>query len=275
MPELPEVQTVVNDLITGGIPNRKIIDVKVLWERSLSDLSKSDFEKKITSLKFKKIFRRAKYIVCELSDNSYLIIHLRMTGKLYLLPSEAPIQKHEHIILYLDNNLSLRFNDTRKFGKFWLVKTPESVLGNLGPEPLENLSEKDFSLSLKQNHRKLKSLLLDQTFIAGLGNIYVDEALWQAKLHPEMNSSKLSESQIKELLKAIKFVLEKGIKNRGTTLGSGADNFYSVEKKRGENAETLNVFRKEGKPCPRCNTKIIKLTVAQRGTHICPNCQSA
>jgi formamidopyrimidine-DNA glycosylase len=173
-----------------------------------------------------------------------------------------------------ENGRQLRYYDPRKFGRFYLVENTADVIGHLGPEPLSRqFTAAALGLRLAARNRHLKPLLLDQGFLAGLGNIYADEALWHAGLHPLTRSSALNEKQVRRLHRAIRRVLRKGLANFGTTLGRGAANYYSLERGAGGNEEKLKVFRRQGLPCPRCRTTIQRLVVAQRGTHICPACQ--
>lgn len=273
MPELPEVQVVVNDLKNAGLPGSIFTGAQVLCPKIIKS-PPSSFCADIKGVTIKKIYRRGKFIVFDFQKKGHLLIHLRMTGRLYLMPTNSKILKHEHIILMRQDQLDLRYYDPRKFGCIHFVKKTDSVLGHLGPEPLE----KEFTVNLltqalQKRKRMLKPLLLDQSFIAGLGNIYVDEALWQAGLHPEVSARNLTRKQSKDLHQAIQKVLKSGLRNLGTTLGNGAANFYSVANRKGRNSDKLNVFRRTGQPCPRCNTKIERMVVGQRGTHICPVCQ--
>lgn len=275
MPELPEVQTVVNDLNRAGLPGRSIVRAQIFWPRIIAHLSPDVFCQKIQDQTIAAIRRRAKYIVIDFTSEQHLLIHLRMSGRLHLVPPEAERKKHEHVVLDLDMPQQLRFHDTRKFGRMYLVQNAETVLGRLGPEPLEKtFTAAVFTQRLRTKNRQLKPLLLDQTFLAGLGNIYVDEALWEARIHPLRLSSSLSNKEISALHRAIRSVLRRGIKNRGTTLGSGKANFYSVGRRTGKNSEELHVFRRTGLSCPRCQTPIERIIVGQRSTHICPICQA-
>jgi formamidopyrimidine-DNA glycosylase len=274
MPELPEVQTVVNDLNLDGLPGRTISGAQVFWPRTIDTLTPEEFCRKITDQQVATIWRRAKYIVIDFVSDLHLLIHLRMSGRLHLVPPDVKRSKHEHVVLDLDNGQQLRFHDTRKFGRMFLVENIDTVIGKLGPEPLgHDFTTAWFLDHLHQKKRQLKPLLLDQTFLAGLGNIYVDEALWEAKLHPLRLSSSLATSEIRVLHRAIRKVLRKGINNLGTTLGTGKANFYSIGRRTGTNSEELNVFRRTGLECPRCQTIIERIVVGQRSTHICPTCQ--
>jgi len=274
MPELPEVQTVVDNLNILKLVGCSISGAKVYWPRTIADMAPTTFCKKIKGRTIQQIVRRGKYIVIGLSQGLTLLIHLRMTGHLNWEPRGKERSKHEHVIVELDGNTELRFHDTRKFGRFLLTMDPQAVLGKLGPEPLAGgFTVKLFCEMLRSYRRQLKPLLLDQRFIAGLGNIYVDEALWKAGIHPLRISSSLSKKEIKALHRAIPYVLCTGLRNMGTTLGGGAGNFYSVAGRRGRNADELNVFRRDGQACPRCGSAIQRLLVGQRGSHICPECQ--
>jgi formamidopyrimidine-DNA glycosylase len=197
-----------------------------------------------------------------------------MTGRLHIMPANAPREIHERVALALDDNTELRFIDTRKFGRWTLLDDANERLGKLGPEPMEDdFTPDDMHAILHSRRRRLKPLLLDQHMLAGLGNIYVDEAMWVAKLHPCRLSDTIDKRHSKALHKAIRKVLQKGINSMGTTLGTGKGNFYSVAGRRGRNQDGLQVFRRDGEPCPRCGTIIQRSIVAQRSTHFCPKCQ--
>lgn len=273
MPELPEVETVRRDLIREKIQGSAIASAKILWHRTLATPSIQTFEKEIQGAKVESLSRRGKYLILELSEKRHLIIHLRMSGRIEVRGNE-PAKKHDRAKLVLKDGRELVFHDTRKFGRWWFVKDLEEVVGKLGPEPFaETLSLPDFEKRLRATNRMLKPLLLDQTFVAGLGNIYVDEALWFARLHPEVNSGKLKKNQIKDLYDGILKAIQTGIKNLGTSLGKSETNFYSVAGRRGRNQDALNVFRLTGEPCKRCCVRIERIVVGQRSTHFCPKCQ--
>ena len=275
MPELPEVQTVVNDLQTAGLIGKTIVGTQVFWPRTVAALTPEEFCRKIRGQTVKTLWRRAKFIVFDFVEPLHLFIHLRMSGRLHLTSPDEPRQKHEHLLLDFDDGRQLRFHDTRKFGRMYLVNNPEQVIGALGPEPLDpTFTPTLLAERLQARQRLLKPLLLDQTFLAGLGNIYVDEALWEARLHPQRLSSSLSAAEAQALHQAIQDVLYRGLKNLGTTLGTGKANFYSVSRREGRNKEELHVFRRASLPCPRCQTTIERIVVGQRSTHICPTCQT-
>jgi formamidopyrimidine-DNA glycosylase len=211
------------------------------------------------------VSRRAKYLILLLESCSFLV-HLRMSGDLILRPGKIKPEKHDRLLLRLSSGNYLAFNDTRKFGRVWLTGQPEEVLGKLGPEPLEKgFSAQWLFEALHSRSRALKPLLLDQTFLAGLGNIYTDECLHRAKLHPRAASSNITWGQAQALHKAIRAVLREGIRRNGASIdwvyrGGGYQNYFRV-------------YDREGKPCPVCGAAIQKFTIGQRGTHICPNCQ--
>jgi formamidopyrimidine-DNA glycosylase len=276
MPELPEVQTIVNDLNAAGLNGTTISDAKVFWLRTIAEPSPGAFCRRITGKEITAIWRRGKFIVFDLNNGHNLLMHLRMSGRLHLVPHGFPKKKHEHVILSFIDGRQLRFHDTRKFGRIYLIHNPEKILGRLGVEPLESgFTKKRLAQLIRSRKRLLKPLLLDQTFIAGLGNIYVDEALWEAKIHPLRIAESLSASEVRALHRAIPRVLKRGLKNLGTSLGTGKTHFYSIANHRGRNRDKLKVFRRTGLPCPRCKSMIQKIIVGQRSTHICPSCQRA
>lgn len=274
MPELPEVQTIINDLIHADLPGSTVRNGEVFWNKTIADMNPQEFTAKIAGQIITDIRRRAKYIILEFESGLQLLIHLRMSGKLYLAPASVQRKKHEHVILHLSNDNDLRFYDTRKFGRMYLTENPAAILGKLGQEPLSNtFTVKQFFKMLQSRNRRLKPLLLDQQFIAGLGNIYTDEALWEARLHPQTVASTLSFKKAANLHRAIRNVLQQGIANRGTSLGTGKSN-YASHGRYGNNAKNLKVFHRSGLPCPRCGAKIQRIVVGQRSTHVCPQCQT-
>ncbi len=275
MPELPEVQTVVNDLINAGLKGALIQTVNVSWPRSIAGISARTFAQNLQGLRVEHIHRRAKYIIFTLGPKeAALLVHLRMSGRLRITAANENRNKHEHVCITFSDGRELRLHDTRKFARLHLCKTAEEVTGDLGPEPLEpDFTLAVFSSLLKNRKRMLKPLLLDQHVIAGLGNIYVDEALWEAGLHPCRKACTLTPAESKKLFAAIPRVLKRGLRNLGTTLGTGKANFFSVAGRRGNNSSQLRVFRRTGLACLRCKAPIERIIVGQRSTHICPACQ--
>jgi len=272
MPELPEVETFVRILGEGypdnpSIVGREVVDARVLWARTLAMPDPGTFQSRIVGQRIERIGRRGKFLRLSLSQDE-LLIHLRMSGDLLVEPSDSPLAVHHRLILELDDGRRLAFNDTRKFGRVWLTDDPQQVLGELGPEPLDpNFTGQDFYQALHSRRRQLKPLLLDQHFIAGLGNIYSDEALHRSKLHPLHQSDQLSESQSRDLLDSIRIVLKEGIRRNGTSI----DWVY----RGGDFQNYLRAYGRTGLPCPTCGTPIVRLIVGQRSTHVCPNCQPA
>lgn len=272
MPELPEVETQCQDLCRLGIPGSRIIEASVFWERTLGGLSAEKFRTTVKNCEIIRIYRRGKYLCLELTNDLHLLIHLRMSGSLRVRETGKPPDKHDRVVLHLAST-NLVFHDPRKFGRVFLTSKPQEILGRLGPEPLEQqLTPEIFYTLLTSRKRILKPLLLDQSCIAGLGNIYVDEALFAAQLHPQRLSNTLTYAETKILLTSIRRVLKNGIKNRGTSLGKGEANFSS-DGRYGLNSTTLQVFQRAGKPCPRCGKTIERIIVGQRATHFCPDCQ--
>ncbi|MBK8824663.1 MAG: DNA-formamidopyrimidine glycosylase [Anaerolineales bacterium] len=264
MPELPEVETIAR-AIKPELVGRTIVSADLRWARTLAIPSSAQFKKQIVGQKVLDVSRRAKYLVIKLETCSFLV-HLRMSGDLIIRAGKIKPEKHDRLLLHLSDDNYLAFNDTRKFGRVWLTDRPETILGKLGPEPLE----KDFTAhwlfeNLQTRKRYLKPLLLDQTFIAGLGNIYTDECLHIAQLHPMAASNNVTQQQAVELHKAIRAVLKEGIRRNGASI----DWVY----RGGEYQNHFRVYGRDGEPCDVCGTTIQKFTVGQRGTHICPNCQ--
>jgi formamidopyrimidine-DNA glycosylase len=270
MPELPEVETVVRDLVAAGLEGARITGVRIHWARTIATPSPARFQRALRGRVIQRLSRRGKFIVIHLSDGGALLVHLRMTGRL-LLASPGP---HDRVVFALSDGRELRFADPRKFGRIWLADDPATVLASLGPEPLA-ITPADFRRRLADRTRALKPLLLDQSFLAGIGNIYADEALWAAQLHPLRKSDTLDAPQADRLLRAIRTVLRRGIRNLGTSLGHGKTNFRLPRGESGRNREHLRAYGQTGLPCPRCTTPIARILVAQRATHLCPACQPA
>lgn len=264
MPELPEVETFARQL-KSALVGKKIIAVDLRWNRTLAEPSPKKFKEQIQGQRIMGVGRRAKFLIIQLTDYS-LLIHLRMSGDLLVRDSTIAPNRHDRLIIKLSGNRSLVFNDTRKFGRVWFTKDAEAVLGKLGPEPFSRgFTPEWLYRALKHRKRQLKPLLLDQTFIAGLGNIYTDEALHIAKLHPLAVSNSMTNKQVAALHAAIRKVLKEGIRRNGASI----DWVY----RGGEFQHFFRVYDREGQPCPVCGTEIRRIVVGQRGTHICPQCQ--
>jgi formamidopyrimidine-DNA glycosylase len=264
MPELPEVETIVRTLRPELI-GRNVLSAQVLWARTLATPVLPAFEQWIVGQTIVDVGRRAKYINLQLSNFS-LLIHLRMSGDVYVQEDVDQPAKHDRLRLSLSGGRQLVFNDTRKFGRIWLVADANEVIGGLGPEPFDpSFTVQVFYENLHHFHRLIKPLLLDQHFLAGLGNIYTDEALHLSGVHPTRLSDTISASEAEKLFHAIRTVLQAGINHNGASFdwvyrGGSFQNYFQV-------------YNRAGQPCPMCGTPIQRMVVAQRGTHFCPTCQ--
>lgn len=272
MPELPEVETIVRGL--GPIlKGRAIRRVHVLQENVVAYPSPEDFRRELTGRRIGRLSRRGKYILLHLSGGLILTIHLRMTGQLVYQPEAGSLPKHTHVALELDSGL-LRFTDTRRFGRLWLISEAEtdkvSGLSALGVEPLnKEFTEDSFKELLRGRRGRIKSLLLDQHLIAGLGNIYTDEALHRAGIHPARSAADLSARETRALYQAVREILTEGIAHGGTSIRDYVD----AAGEEGHFQKKLRVYGRGGKPCARCGRPITRTVCAGRGTYYCPHCQ--
>jgi len=272
MPELPEVETFVRSLKQGGMTGEPILDRRIksadlFWNRTLafSD-AEEGFLPWFSGKAIMDITRRGKFIVFSIPPKS-MLIHLRMSGDIRVEWEEnQPPQKHDRFLMHFSDGFRMAFNDTRKFGRIWLTDSPEVFLQQLGIEPLSAAFTANwFKEHLNSKKTMIKALLLDQSFIAGLGNIYTDEALFLAGINPRRRACDLTGTEIGKLTESIKAVLQTGIKQNGASI----DRVY-----RGGNFQNhFQVYQCTGKPCPVCGTLIEKISVHQRATHYCPNCQ--
>ena len=272
MPELPEVETVRKGL-TRLVTGKKIKKMHVLWPKIVEQPEAPIFEASLIGEEIESIDRRGKFLIFHLSHYE-LISHLRMEGKYQFVEKNELIDKQTQIIFFFEDGSQLRYHDVRKFGRMTLVEKGASAtykgIMKLGPEPLPDQFLLDgFSLGLQKSHKAIKPLLLEQKLVTGLGNIYVDEALWEAKIHPEQPANTLKSKEIELLRKSIIDVLSRAIEAGGTTIRS----YLNALGESGNFQVALHVYGQTGKPCIRCHTPIVKTKVAQRGTHYCPNCQ--
>ena len=268
MPELPEVETVKNEL-KKKVLRKKIRDIKILYDGIIAT-NLDEFKNNILNEEIIDIKRRGKFLIFEL-NNYYLVSHLRMEGKYFIKDNSEPILKHEHIVFYFDD-FTLRYHDTRKFGKMYLVlknelysKTP---LSKLGYEPWDKELSRNYLKDKFNKSISVKTLLLDQSIITGIGNIYADEILFLSKINPNKKGKELSNKELDSIIINTRITLEKGIKNKGTTIHS----FSSLGEK-GHNQDSLLVHTKEGSKCVNCGSIIKKIKVNGRGTYYCPTCQ--
>jgi len=272
MPELPEVETYARDL-ARELSGRHLAGARAGWPNQLPMNTPAELDRRVRGQRVERVGRRGKYIVLDLSADC-LLVHLKMSGRLRIVRAGDPADPHAHVVFDLGDGHELRFHDPRKFGRVYLLTEPAVVLGKLGPEPLAKDFDRHALRALLLGRRgRLKPLLLDQTFIAGLGNIYADESLWAARLHPLRGADTLSVAEIDRLHAAIRDVLERGVSLRGSSLNDGG--YRDLTGNFGEMQGSLNVFQRAGEPCPRCGAKIQRLLVAQRGTHVCRRCQRA
>jgi formamidopyrimidine-DNA glycosylase len=272
MPELPEVETVARGLRTT-IPGRTITEVNVLWARSVIPPQPDAFARRLKGQTITDVGRRGKWIVVSLDTSDTLLIHLRMSGRLIVEEEACLDSRHLRVLLFLDDGRRLSFVDQRKFGRLHLTDDPGQVLAPLGPEPLSDaFTPERFAEMLSRRKGRIKPLLLNQRFLAGMGNIYTDEALWRAHIHPLRPANTLSFAEVQRLHEAIRSLLTAAIANGGTTLDD--EGYRQADGQPGEFRGKLVVYGREGRPCPRCAKAIERIVVSQRGTHFCPRCQS-
>ncbi len=287
MPELPEVETLRRGLLTLII-GKQITDVSYDVHKSFPN-APPDVRQFLIGAKITDVERRAKVLILDLDSKHSLVIHLKMTGQMVFRsdhdrfgaghPTDSLVgdlpDKSTRVVLSFDDGSQLFFNDQRKFGWVRLIPTPEVLNINffqkVGPEPLAaDFTAKDFIERIRRRLKsKIKAVLLDQTVIAGVGNIYADESLWGAKIHPATSVSILTNRQLNTLFNQLRYVLELAIEKGGST----DRNYVNAEGKRGSYLSFARVFRREGQPCPRCGTIIVKIRASGRGTHLCPKCQ--
>ena len=272
MPELPEVET-VKESLKLRLLGRKINKVNVIYDNIIAYPTVEEFIKKIEKQRINDMKRRGKFILFEL-DDYYLLSHLRMEGKYFFKNKNDDIFKHEHIIFDLDNGEELRYMDTRKFGKMYLINKEDidkvGPLKELGLEPWdENLTSEYLLDKYKNKKLPIKSVLLDQSIIVGIGNIYADEILFLCKINPLKKCNDITKKEAFNIIKYTKEVLESAIKKGGTTIRS----YSSVDGVHGLFQEELLVHGKDKGKCPVCNSDILKIRVGGRGTYYCPKCQ--
>ncbi len=273
MPELPEVETVARGLRTPLL-GQKIVGVEVRWARSVVPPDPDVFARRLTGQTVTGVGRRAKWVVIALDGGDTLLVHLRMSGRLIIGAGQPADERHLRVLLLLDDGQYLYFFDQRKFGRLVLVSDPQEVLGGLGPEPLED----DFTAAqlgemLSKRRGRIKPLLLNQRFLAGLGNIYTDEALWRAGVHPLRGANTLTPTEVRRLHQGIRAVMWEAIESGGATLPDAG--YQQADGRSGEFASQLAVYGRAGQPCSRCGVDVERIKVSQRGTHFCPRCQAS
>ena len=275
MPELPEVETVVRGLRLH-LPGRRIVELR---------LGKTDFMddpvaigERVPGSLIRAVRRHGKFLVLELEADGaargelLLVIHLGMTGQLTVVAADTEVKPHTHVFFMLDDRRELRFCDPRRFGRM-LVVTPadgEKILGPLGADPLE-VSETDFRRLITSRRARIKALLLDQTVFRGMGNIYTDESLWRAKIHPARLGANLKPGEIKKLHRAMRAILKEAIRLGGSSISD----YVGANGEPGEFQIRHRAYDREGKKCFRCGAKIRRMIVAGRSSYFCPKCQRA
>ena len=267
MPELPEVQTVL-DTLESRIRDKEITDIRILYE-PIVECSKRTFRKKLIGQHFRNFRRRGKYLLFEMDDIT-LVSHLRMEGKYFIVDDSYPLSKHDHVIFYLDDGMQLRYNDVRKFGRMELLEKKDNYddFKNLGPEPFSNAFNKEYIRTYLQDKKlPIKQVLLDQSFVAGIGNIYADEILFATRLHPNTPACHLDEEDYSHLISQTRKILNKAIKAGGTTIRSYTSSLGVT----GRFQLSLSVHTME--KCKVCGSDIRKIAVGGRGTYYCEKCQ--
>jgi formamidopyrimidine-DNA glycosylase len=295
MPELPEVETVARDL-QRWVAGATITGAIVTWDRTIRQPQPAEaFVAEIAGASIRRVSRRAKTVLIHLEDGRVMTVAVRMTGALIVTPAGTPRDPYARVVFTLADGRELRYRDVRKFGRIGLwpggglrgvgagrgtrsKKVAEGakryrigeVFSRHGPEPLSSsFSSRRFAERLARRSAKLKTLLLDQSFIAGVGNIYADEALWRARLHPLRAADTLDEGEIRRLHRTVRQVLREGIANRGSSFSD----YVGADGQPGANQERLAVYRRTDQPCYRCGRPIRRIVVGQRSTHFCPHCQ--
>ena len=267
MPELPEVETVKNELMPYVV-GHKITDVVLLWAGIVKEPSPEEFRRRLIGQKITGLTRRGKYLPFSLSGGDTLIAHLKMTGALLLDPDKP--ERFTRVVFGFSDGSELVFTDTRRFGVMYLVKDEKDVVGKLGVEPLSNeFTPKVLAGLLAKRKAPIKAVLLDQTVIAGIGNMYADESLFSAKIHPMRKAGEVSPIEIKALHRAIREVLTKAIGSKGASIST----YKCPSGELGTAHFDFRVAHRGGEPCPRCKTMIQRVKIRNRSSYHCPKCQ--
>lgn len=270
MPELPEVETVARDL-DARLRGRRILGVTVLWPRTVERPALGAFCAGLVERTVEHVGRRGKFVVVRLDRGDRLLVHLRMTGRLLLEPADAPAGPHTRVIFVLDRGERLRFDDARRFGRMLLLD-PDAFAAfsaRLGAEPLDEALDAAALAARLARRARIKALLLDQRYLAGVGNIYADEALFRAGIHPARAASTLTLEEWRALHAALRSVLAAGVDYRGTSTST----YLDALGRPGRFQERLLVYRRAGQPCPRCGTALARVVVAGRTSTFCRQCQ--
>ena len=274
VPELPEVETVARDLRRrllpeGGGPGPVVAGARVAWAGTLRDGDPPAFVQGVTGRRIERIGRRGKQLILDLDGGLYLTVHLKMTGQLFVVPATLPRDPYERLALELDDGRELRFRDVRKFGRVGLYGADDDPFDGLGPEPLDpRFTLVVFRQRIRRRRARLKPLLVDQAFLAGVGNIYADEALWRSKLHPLRTAGTLRPRDERSLYRNVIEILAEAVERRGSSIDD-----YTAPDGDGEMQERLDVYQRTGQPCPRCGRPVRRIVIGIRSTHFCSFCQ--
>ena len=265
MPELPEVETIRNEL-APHIIGRGISGVSLIFEGIVRQPSAEEFRSRLIGQRITDVKRRGKYLIFSLTSGEALIIHLKMTGSLLVKPPE----RFTRAILHLDGGTELYFRDPRKLGRMWLVADKNSIVGKLGPEPLEaDFSPQILAQRLSKRTAPIKALLCDQSLVAGIGNMYADEALFSARIHPLRSGKSLSPEEVERLHHALQQVLWSAINDKGASV----DTYFRPDGTLGTAHFQFKVAHRGGQPCPVCGTLLQRIPIRNRGSYFCPKCQ--
>jgi formamidopyrimidine-DNA glycosylase len=267
MPELPEVETIRNEL-SPWVVGQSFTDVDIVDAKLVSGMSPKVIRSGLVGQKIESLERRGKYLVFHLSNGRSLIMHLRMTGSLLL--SRKATERYARAIFRLSNGQRLVFTDRRRLGVMWLAEDVSTVLGKLGPEPLgKGFTADILQQRLSRHHVPIKAALLDQRIVAGVGNMYADEALFAGRIHPQRKADELSPREVKTLHNNVRKVLRAAIGSKGASV----DTYVRPEGEPGTAHFNFKVAHKGGEPCPVCGCAIERVVVQSRGSYFCPKCQ--
>ena len=276
MPELPEVETTARGLRSRIVGLRVCSIGSVDWPRMLPNTSEVELRAALTGSTVNVVDRKGKYVLLGLDDDTWLGLHRKMSGNVFLRLAAAPSEAHTHLEIGFDDGTLLRFVDPRKFGRVYLFRSSlelnDFLAERLGPDSLIDLDEALLAAKLRGRTGRIKSLLLNQAFLAGIGNLYADEALWEARVHPLRSADSLSKLEMRRLATAIKRVLLRGIERSGTSFSA---TYRDVDDRPGENQAFLNAYGRESAPCPRCGRPIRRILIGARSSHFCAKCQRA
>jgi formamidopyrimidine-DNA glycosylase len=267
MPELPEVETIKREL-SPHLTSRRFTDITICDAKLIKNPAVAEFRRRLKGQTISGLERRGKYLIFRLLGGSTLVIHLKMTGSLLLNPNRT--DRYARVIFDMDDGGRLVFTDRRRLGAIWLVTNEGAVIRKMGPEPLESsFTVESLATHLGRRQAPIKAVLIDQRFIAGIGNMYADEALFAARIHPLRKANSLSLEEIRNLHRAIIDVLRSAIDRKGASI----DTYVRPDGKLGTAHDNFRVAHRIGQSCPVCGTRIERLAIRNRGSYFCPNCQ--